>query len=69
MKKYLKDRFIFGPNEISLSGDYKIFQSFQVQIGSRQYLSSPINLSFKNNKKIKVHNNELMMINSGENSY
>ena len=69
MKRYFKNRFIFGPNEISLSDDYGIFQSFQVQIGSRQYLSSPIYLSFKNNGKIKVHNNELMMINSGENSY
>ena len=69
MKKHTDFCNYIGPNEIFLCGDYEIFKSFQMEIGSKQYLSSPIYLSFKNNGKIKVHNNELMMINSGENSY
>ena len=68
-KRYMNTSYFdCGPSVFVIEGLYQHFRSIQMEVSSKQYISSPIYLSFKNNEKIKVHNN-FMMINSGENSY
>ena len=66
MKKYQTFPYDCGPNVFFLNGDYEIFKSFQMEVVSKQYTSSSIYLSFKKFEAVKVHNNDIMTINSGE---
>ena len=61
-----------GPDVCYSEDKYKAFKSFSVEIGSGQYVTSPIHLSYKLGISVvvtKVHDNDIMMLNPGEDPY
>ena len=61
-----------GPDVCYSEDKYKAFKSFSVEIGTGQYVTSPIHLSYKLGISVvvtKVHDNDIMMLNPGEDPY